>query len=101
MSQAVERDGGSATLSEPAPRPLLVFRDVSAGYGGTDILHEVSFEGPKGAHVRGRSGVVLENGRVRLEGWGREVLEHPEIGALFLGGEAPLNVGPSSGNDDA
>jgi ABC-type branched-subunit amino acid transport system ATPase component len=31
-------------------------------------------------------GVVLENGRVRLTGSGREVLEHPEIGALFLGG---------------
>jgi ABC-type branched-subunit amino acid transport system ATPase component len=31
-------------------------------------------------------GVVLENGRVRLEGSGRQVLEHPEIGALYLGG---------------
>jgi ABC-type branched-subunit amino acid transport system ATPase component len=31
-------------------------------------------------------GVVLENGRVRLEGSGRDVLEHPEIGALYLGG---------------
>jgi branched-chain amino acid transport system ATP-binding protein len=30
--------------------------------------------------------VVLENGRVRLTGTGREVLEHPEIGALYLGG---------------
>jgi ABC-type branched-subunit amino acid transport system ATPase component len=31
-------------------------------------------------------GVVLENGRVRLAGSGREILEHPEIGALYLGG---------------
>ncbi len=31
-------------------------------------------------------GVVLENGTVRLDGSGREVLEHPEIGALYLGG---------------
>ena len=30
-------------------------------------------------------GVVLENGIVRLTGSGREVLEHPEIGALYLG----------------
>ena len=30
-------------------------------------------------------GVVLENGRVRLCGSGREVLEHPDIGALYLG----------------
>ena len=31
-------------------------------------------------------GVVLENGLVRLSGTGQEVLEHPEIGALYLGG---------------
>jgi branched-chain amino acid transport system ATP-binding protein len=31
-------------------------------------------------------GVVLENGTVRLCGSGREVLENPEIGALYLGG---------------
>ena len=31
-------------------------------------------------------GVVMENGRVRLSGTGREVLENPEIGALYLGG---------------
>jgi branched-chain amino acid transport system ATP-binding protein len=31
-------------------------------------------------------GVVMENGRVRLTGSGKEVLEHPEIGALYLGG---------------
>jgi ABC-type branched-subunit amino acid transport system ATPase component len=36
-------------------------------------------------------GVVLENGRVRLEGTGREVLEHPEIGELFLGGAAAVD----------
>jgi ABC-type branched-subunit amino acid transport system ATPase component len=33
-------------------------------------------------------GVVLENGIVRLSGTGREVLEHPEIGELYLGGAA-------------
>jgi branched-chain amino acid transport system ATP-binding protein len=33
-------------------------------------------------------GVVLENGIVRLTGSGRDVLEHPEIGALYLGGAA-------------
>lgn len=30
-------------------------------------------------------GVVLETGRVRLNGTGEEVLNHPEIGALYLG----------------
>jgi ABC-type branched-subunit amino acid transport system ATPase component len=36
-------------------------------------------------------GIVLENGRVRLHGTGREVLTHPEIGALYLGGAATQN----------
>jgi len=31
-------------------------------------------------------GVVMESGRVRLSGTGLEVLENPEIGALYLGG---------------
>jgi ABC-type branched-subunit amino acid transport system ATPase component len=31
-------------------------------------------------------GLVMENGKVRLTGTGREILEHPEIGALYLGG---------------
>src|SRR5215471_13014972 len=39
-------------------------------------------------------GVVLENGLVRLSGTGQEVLEHPEIGALYLGGAV------SAGNGD-
>ena len=44
-------------------------------------------------------GVVMENGRVRLAGTGREVLEHPEIGALYLGGAvtAPGRPAPGSG----
>jgi ABC-type branched-subunit amino acid transport system ATPase component len=36
-------------------------------------------------------GVVLENGRVRLTGTGTEVLEHPEIGMLYLGGSSAAN----------
>ncbi|MDA8290514.1 MAG: ATP-binding cassette domain-containing protein, partial [Actinomycetota bacterium] len=39
-------------------------------------------------------GVVLENGRVRLAGTGREVLEHPEIGALYLGGSVAPESAP-------
>jgi ABC-type branched-subunit amino acid transport system ATPase component len=42
-------------------------------------------------------GVVLENGRVRLEGSGREVLEHPEIGALYLGGAISEAKGDGAG----
>jgi ABC-type branched-subunit amino acid transport system ATPase component len=43
-------------------------------------------------------GVVLENGLVRLSGTGQEVLEHPEIGALYLGGAvSAANGGASNG----
>jgi branched-chain amino acid transport system ATP-binding protein len=41
-------------------------------------------------------GVVLENGQVRLAGSGREVLEHPEIGALYLGGAVTAGNGSGS-----
>jgi ABC-type branched-subunit amino acid transport system ATPase component len=44
-------------------------------------------------------GVVMENGQVRLAGTGREVLEHPEIGALYLGGAvATTNGNPATGS---
>jgi ABC-type branched-subunit amino acid transport system ATPase component len=45
-------------------------------------------------------GVVLENGQVRLSGSGTEVLEHPEIGALYLGGAVtPGGTVNGSGED--
>jgi len=43
-------------------------------------------------------GIVLENGRVRLTGSGREILEHPEIGALYLGGAVTRASGPAPGD---
>jgi branched-chain amino acid transport system ATP-binding protein len=42
-------------------------------------------------------GVVLENGRVRLAGTGRDVLEHPGIGALYLGGASGVPASPPAG----
>jgi ABC-type branched-subunit amino acid transport system ATPase component len=46
-------------------------------------------------------GVVLENGQVRLAGTGREVLEHPEIGALYLGGAVTPGSAPGAVNGTA
>src|SRR5215470_10602240 len=43
-------------------------------------------------------GVVMENGLVRLAGTGKEVLEHPEIGALYLGGAVSEGDGAPNGN---
>jgi ABC-type branched-subunit amino acid transport system ATPase component len=44
-------------------------------------------------------GVVLENGQVRLSGTGNEVLNNPEIGALYLGGT--ITAGPEAPDDVA
>jgi branched-chain amino acid transport system ATP-binding protein len=53
------------------------------GNGATILLVEQNARaGLKLSH----RGVVMENGTVRLSGTGREVLEHPEIGELYLGG---------------
>jgi ABC-type branched-subunit amino acid transport system ATPase component len=46
-------------------------------------------------------GVVLENGLVRLAGTGQEVLEHPEIGALYLGGVVSAGNGDPAGGNGA
>ena len=46
-------------------------------------------------------GVVLENGLVRLAGTGQEVLEHPEIGALYLGGAVSPAGGDAAGGGPA
>jgi ABC-type branched-subunit amino acid transport system ATPase component len=57
-------------------------QDMNAG-GKTVLLVEQNAR----AGLRMAShGVVMENGRVRLAGTGTEVLEHPEIGSLYLGG---------------
>ncbi|HEY3904537.1 MAG TPA: ABC transporter ATP-binding protein [Streptosporangiaceae bacterium] len=40
--------------------------------------------------------VVLENGRVRLAGTGQQVLDNPEIGALYLGGAVAKSPEASS-----
>jgi branched-chain amino acid transport system ATP-binding protein len=59
-------------------------RQMTAG-GATILLVEQNARaGLKLSH----HGVVMENGTVRLTGTGKDVLEHPEIGELYLGGAA-------------
>jgi ABC-type branched-subunit amino acid transport system ATPase component len=77
-------------LDEPSmglsPRVLKSVFDATRqmNAGGTTILlvEQNARAGLKLSH----RGVVMENGTVRLSGTGREVLEHPEIGELYLGG---------------
>jgi branched-chain amino acid transport system ATP-binding protein len=60
--------GAARQMNEGGATILLVEQNARAGL---KLSHE---------------GIVMENGTVRLTGTGREVLEHPEIGALYLGG---------------
>ena len=77
-------------LDEPsmglAPKILRTVFDAirQMNAAGTTILL-VEQNARAGLRLSGH-GVVMENGRVRLSGTGREVLENPEIGALYLGG---------------
>jgi ABC-type branched-subunit amino acid transport system ATPase component len=83
-------------LDEPSmgldPKTLrLVFETIQRmnSVGRTVLLVE---QNARQALKLSHDGVVLENGKVRLAGTGAEVLNNPEIGALYLGGSisAPL-----------
>ena len=63
----------------------IVFEMVERMHGRGKTILLVEQNARAGLKLSSR-GVVLENGMVRLTGSGREVLEHPEIGALYLGG---------------
>ena len=98
--------GGQQRLVEFARclmlEPTLIILDEPS-MGLDPQIRQVVFEMIERVHAQGKTillveqnaraglklsshGVVLENGRVRLTGSGREVLEHPEIAALYLGG---------------
>jgi len=57
-------------------------RQMNANGATVLLVEQNARAGLKLAH----HGVVMENGTVRLTGTGREVLEQPEIGELYLGG---------------
>jgi branched-chain amino acid transport system ATP-binding protein len=85
-------DPGLILLDEPsmglAPKVLRSVFDavrMMNASGKTVLLVE---QNARAGLMLASRGVVLENGRVRLAGSGREVLEHPEIGTLYLGGSA-------------
>src|SRR5882757_9316324 len=66
--------------------PSLVILDEPSMGLSPKVLKSV-FDAVRLMHSQGKTILlVLENGRVRLAGSGHEVLHHPEIGALYLGG---------------
>lgn len=77
-------------LDEPSmgldPKTLHVMFDtikVMNALGRTVLLVE---QNARQALKMSRHGVVLENGQVRLSGTGNDVLNNPDIAALYLGG---------------
>jgi branched-chain amino acid transport system ATP-binding protein len=91
--------------------PTLIILDEPS-MGLDPQIRQVVFDSVERMHAQGKTillveqnaraglklsshGVVLENGMVRLTGSGREVLEHPEIGALYLGGAVSADAAES------
>ena len=76
-------DEPSIGLDPPTRRTVFHMIRLMHQQGRTILLVEQNARAGLKLSTRG---LVLENGKVRLTGTGREILEHPEIGALYLGG---------------
>jgi ABC-type branched-subunit amino acid transport system ATPase component len=90
LARSLMLDPALIVLDEPSigldpPTRKIVFRMIRLlnEQGRTILLVEQNARAGLRLSTRG---LVLENGKVRLTGTGREILEHPEIGALYLGG---------------
>ena len=76
-------DEPSIGLDPPTRRTVFGMIRLMNQQGRTILLVEQNARAGLKLSTRG---LVLENGKVRLAGTGREILEHPEIGSLYLGG---------------
>ncbi|HTX11053.1 MAG TPA: ABC transporter ATP-binding protein [Solirubrobacteraceae bacterium] len=90
LARSMMLDPALIVLDEPSigldpPTRKIVFQTIRLMHqqGRTILLVEQNARAGLKLSTRG---LVLENGTVRLTGTGREILEHPEIGALYLGG---------------
>jgi branched-chain amino acid transport system ATP-binding protein len=84
-------DEPSIGLDPPTRRTVFGMIRLMNQQGRTILLVEQNARAGLKLSTRG---LVLENGTVRLTGTGREILEHPEIGSLYLGGAvAPAGTG--------
>jgi branched-chain amino acid transport system ATP-binding protein len=84
-------DEPSIGLDPPTRRAVFQMIRLLNEQGRTILLVEQNARAGLKLSTRG---LVLENGKVRLTGTGREILEHPEIGSLYLGGavsSTPVN----------
>ncbi len=89
MGRALMLDPDLLVLDEPsaALSPILVdsvFEQIKAinATGKAIVLVE---QNAKKALQMAHRGYVLENGRDRIEGTGKDLLDNPEVGELYLG----------------
>jgi branched-chain amino acid transport system ATP-binding protein len=85
-------DEPSIGLDPPTRRMVFHMIRVMNQQGRTILLVEQNARAGLKLSTRG---LVLENGKVRLSGTGREILEHPEIGSLYLGGAVSAPAPPA------
>src|ERR1700751_1742088 len=83
LARSLMLDPSSIGLDPPTRRTVFHMIRLMNEQGRTILLVEQNARAGLKLSTRG---LVLENGRVRLAGTGREILEHPEIGSLYLGG---------------
>jgi ABC-type branched-subunit amino acid transport system ATPase component len=100
LARSLMLDPSLIVLDEPSigldpPTRRTVFRMIRLmnQQGRTILLVEQNARAGLKLSTRG---LVLENGRVRLTGTGREILEHPEIGSLYLGGGYQVPTDPAT-----
>ncbi|MGH9101776.1 MAG: ABC transporter ATP-binding protein [Acidimicrobiales bacterium] len=104
FARALMLDPTLVVLDEPSmglePKSARIIYDSIRrmhGSGRTILLVEQNVRAGLGLATHG---VVMEAGRVRLEGTGAEVLANPQMGALYLGGAPQSNgAGVSSALD--
>jgi ABC-type branched-subunit amino acid transport system ATPase component len=95
VPELVVLDEPSMGLDPKTLRSMFATIKMMNSVGRTVLLVE---QNARQALKMSHDGVVLENGRVRLRGTGAEVLNNPEIGALYLGGSIEETAAAAGGH---
>jgi ABC-type branched-subunit amino acid transport system ATPase component len=91
--QLVVLDEPSMGLDPKTLKSVFATIKMMNSVGRTVLLVE---QNARQALKMSHDGIVVENGRVRLKGTGTDVLNNPEIGALYLGGSIEESTPPFS-----
>jgi branched-chain amino acid transport system ATP-binding protein len=90
IARAMMLDPSVVLLDEPSlgldPRSLAAVADLVHRLHDDDITVLLVEQNVRLGLGLATHGVVMEGGKVRLTGTGKDVLNHPEIASLYLGG---------------